>query len=100
MRHFFLRELGNSDLTFKDLHVGMKLCLNTSITIRCNKVLPRDAGAGGGAVGASCSHKLEAVGHRPPQLWTVNVVHFYLVFVFACEIVSLPKYSGPNAVSF
>ena len=39
-----------------------------------------DAGTGGGggwAVGATCPHNLEAVGAPPPQLWTVNVVHFY-----------------------
>ena len=41
----------------------------------------RDAGTGGGAVGATCPHNLEAVGASPPQLWTVNVVHFYFCLI-------------------
>ena len=53
-----------------------------------------------GAMGATCLHSLEAVGAPPPpQLSTVNAVHFYL-FVFAREFGSLPKNSGPNPESF
>ena len=38
-------------------------------------------------------HNFEAVGAPPPppQLWTVEVVHFYFLFVFAHELGYQPK---------
>ena len=53
--------------------------------------ISRDAGAGGegGAVGTTCPHNLEAVG-PPPQLWTVNVVHFYFCLFLHGELEYLP----------
>ena len=44
-------------------------------TLKCAD--SRDAGAGGGSGGATCPHNLEAAGAPLPQLWTVNVIHFY-----------------------
>ena len=57
------------------------------------------AGGGGGAVGATCPHNLEAVGRRPPTL-DCQSHSFLFLFVFARELGSLPKNSGPNPGSF
>ena len=56
-------------------------------------------GGGGGAVGATCPHNLEVVGRCPPTLDRESC-SFLFLFVFAREIGSLTKSSGPNPGSF
>ena len=53
----------------------------------------RDAGTGGGAVGATCPHNFEAVGAPPPTL-DCESRSFLFLFVFARELRSLPKIVG------
>ena len=69
----------------------------TLYVVHTYKAFNRDAGTGGGggAVGATCSHNLEAVGRHPfPPLFTVNVVHFYFcLFLFVNSGLS-PKIVG------
>ena len=55
----------------------------------------RNAGTGGGgAVGATCPHNFEAVGAAPPQLWTVNVVHFYFCLLLHVSLGLSQKIMG------
>ena len=52
----------------------------------------RDRGTGGGASGATCPHNFKAVGAPP----TLDRECLSFAFIFAREIESLPKNSGPN----
>ena len=56
----------------------------------------RNAGAGGGGVvGATCPHNLEAVGAPPPpQFWTVNVVHLFFCLFLQVKLGLSPKIVG------
>ena len=55
---------------------------------------------GAGAVGATCPHNFEAVGALPPPTLDCQRRSFLFLFVFAHELGSLPKNSGPNLGSF
>ena len=46
---------------------------------------------GGGAVGATCPPTWKLWEFHSPQLWTVDVVHFYFLFLVARELGSLQK---------
>ena len=57
-----------------------------------------DAGTGG--QWANLPPQLGSRGGAAPQLWSVNVVHFYFCLFLHIELGSLPKNRGPNPGSF